>query len=538
MAVNGIPPAGRELLPAARAVVERVPHFRRRIAALADGRVALAPGAGRVIEVRNALQELVRRGWADPLHRPLEMAEEEIEALHGAESPEARAAPTEVERSRAQDLLASVIRRAARVRAPDVRLRALGGDCQILARVLGQWVPLEREVGGDQGRAMLHALFYRQEKGTGETGYVASEPQGWSVRGSPSLPLPPNLSGLRVQRGPEKDGEMAMIRLLYDDGGIEPDLEGLGFTASQCAMFADVRAERSGLAVLAGDKGEGKSTTLAHNLVLLWRERGGRDHVVTFEDPPELTISGAVQIPVASGYLSDEQRETNFAKWRNHFVRIAPDVGMIQEVRDRATARAVLDFVQTGTPVWTTLHVDDLHAIPLRLVDLGADVHDVCYPGRLALIAHQKLMPVLCPDCAEPWEAGRRRVRPGLRERIEAWAPAARQGVRLRNPEGCQTCRPREVDPILRRAHAGYSGRRIVAEMMRPDAAYLGHVRARDPLAAAAHWREAHGGAPLQLQAARMVARGELDPADAEAKHCRLEEPEGSGPDGPAGAGP
>jgi len=68
MAVNGIPPAGRELLPAARAVVERVPHFRRRIAALADGRVALVtgaacpPGIGRATALRLARAGEVRLG--------------------------------------------------------------------------------------------------------------------------------------------------------------------------------------------------------------------------------------------------------------------------------------------------------------------------------------------------------------------------------------------------------------------------------------------------------------------------------------------
>ena len=520
---------GPGLLPVAQPIVERVPDFKRQIAVLSDRRVLLAPGANRILEVRSAVQELQRRGWADPLRGLQERPPEFIEALYtgaaGAPNLPVQVPAAPVNRSRAQDLAASVIRRAAAARASDIRIRVLDSRCEIMALVLGQLVSLEQGADAEVGGSLMHALFFRQERGTGETGYVPSEPQGFSVRSSPELPLPPSVSGLRIQRGPEKDGEVAMIRLLYDDGEIRPDLEGLGFLPEQCELFADARAERNGLVVLAGDKGEGKSTTLAHNLVLAWHERDGRDHIVTFEDPPELTIQGAIQVPVASGYESDDQREAGFSKWRNHFVRFAPHIGMIQEVRDRATARAVIDFVQTGTPVWTTLHVDDLHAIPLRLIDLGAEPHDVCYPGRLALICHQKLMPILCSGCAEGWEASKDRVRPGLRKRIEAWPGEARAGIRLRNAAGCGRCLRPDVDDILRRAQAGYSKRRIVAEMIRPDAAYLEHIQSRDPLGASTHWRKAHGGVPLAERAAQLVAAGELDPSDAEAKHFRLEVP-------------
>ncbi len=530
-AINGASvrpsPVGTVLQTAALAIVSRVSGHRRKLAVLADGNVLLAEDVADSIEIQNAMAECRRRKYIAPnavIRRCQAQAIERIYDAAGTAGESARGAKT-ADRTRAQDLVSRIVRRAAAARASDVRIRVMSSGCEVMCLVFGQLVAIEEEINTETGNELMHALFYLQEGGTGETGYVRSEPQGFSVRGTLEMPLPHIVSGLRIQRGPEKSGDVAMIRLLYDEGEIEPDLEGLGFLAEQCAQFADARAERAGLVVLAGDKGEGKSTTLAHNLALAYRERGGRDHIVTFEDPPELTIPGTVQIPVASGYASDEQREAGFNKWRNHFVRVAPHIGMIQEVRDRATARAVFSFVETGTPIWTTIHVDDLHAIPLRLLNLGVEPHDVCYPGRLALCCHQKLMPILCPECAISWSEGRSQVRDGLRNRLEAWPADLLTTILLRNEDGCAHCLRADMEPVLRKAQAGYRARRIVAETIRPDVAYMQRIRDRDPLGASEYWRQHLDGVALVRRIEALVVGGKVDPRDAEAKHFRLHRP-------------
>lgn len=524
-------PEHRPLHREATAVLSGLAQHQRTAAVLADGTVLLTRAARDRPEVLSALAECVRLGHAAAADSWRDAAPEQIARLHSGNGTPAPAAQTGmVTRGRAQDLAARLLRLAAEMRASDIRVRVLPGRCEVHFRVFDAMHPLDESIDPALGAKLMQSLFFLKAGGDGEAGYVASEPQGFAVRGSREVPLPAGVAGLRVQRGPEKDGDVAVIRLHYDDGALKPDLARLGFTAEQCAWFADARAERRGLIVLAGDKGEGKSTTLAQNIALALEERGGRDNIVTLEDPPEITIPGVVQTPMSSGFSSDEQREAAMRKWRAHFVRMAPDIGMIQEIRDQATARGVFQFVETGSCIWTTLHVDDVHAIPLRLLNLGAAPHDVCYPGRLALLCHQRLMPILCGHCALPWEQAADRVRPGLRTRIEAWPPESRARLRFRNPDGCPHCVPAGTQPLLARARAGYAARRIIAEMLRPDTAYLGHILERDVQAAARHWRTRLGGVPLQARVMEAICAGEIDPRDAEAKHVRIALPDATEP--------
>ena len=82
-----------------------------------------------------------------------------------------------------------------------------------------------------------------------------------------------------------------------------------------------------------------------------------------------------------------------------HFCRVHPASGMVSEIRDADAAREVLQFIDTGHQVWTTIHVHSANAILFRLLDMGVSPAEVCKPGNVVLLMKQTLLPRL-PDWA------------------------------------------------------------------------------------------------------------------------------------------
>ena len=69
-----------------------------------------------------------------------------------------------------------------------------------------------------------------------------------------------------------------------------------------------------------------------------------------------------------------------------HFCRVHPASGMVSEIRDADAARQVLQFIDTGHQVWTTIHVHSANAILFRLLDMGVGTAEVCKPGNIELL--------------------------------------------------------------------------------------------------------------------------------------------------------
>ena len=490
--------------------------FRRVCAPHPDGRCLIAAGHEADHRLRAKLLALRQAGVVpDRLREETATLEEIAASWRAGERAEAGGGATGIAR-RVGRLFAD----AAAARASDVAFENGGGACRVFCIVNDRKLPLAEPMPAEEGREAMGFLFHCKDEGSAQTSYQRGAFQGFSVRAGGQVPLPETVSALRCQRGPhEPDGDHLFARLFYRDR-IERGmtLERLGFSAEEAAVFAEIRMSLHGGVFIGGAAGDGKSTTLATNLALQMEEADGRLNVVTIEDPVEYPIPGAVQIAAPTTGSGDE-RGRRFQEALMHFCRVHPASGMVSEIRDADAARQVLQFVDTGHQVWTTIHVHSANAIPFRLLDMGVSASELCKPGNVKLLMKQTLLPLLCGACALDRPGEGREAPEWLAQRLRAWP-----SVRFRNAQGCPECDRGDRGAVAAQAWNGYARQTALCEIVRPDAGYLAFVRDRDPAGAWSHWLAEMGGVPIGVRIWELVATGAADPFDAMRKGARIEQ--------------
>ena len=485
----------------------------RRVCAVhADGRCLIAEGYESDRRLRAALMELRRtRGMPDRLIERTASLDEIAacwrKSKHDTAGGEAPAAHK----------VRTLFEEAAAARASDVVFENDDGLCRVHGIVNDRKLQLAAPMPADEGREVMGFLFHCKDEGSAQTSYQRSAFQGFSVRAGGQVPLPATVSALRCQRGPhEPDGDHLFARLFYRTASrrAPPSRASASHPRRRRCSPRSACRFRGGI-FLGGTAGDGKSTTLATNLALQMEEAQGQLNVVTIEDPVEYPIPGAVQIAVPTTG-SGEERGRHFRDALMHFCRVHPASGMVSEIRDADAARQVLQFIDTGHQVWTTIHVHSANAILFRLLDMGVGTAEVCKPGNIELLMKQTLLPRLCDACALAEPSGARAIPDWLGRHLRSWPR-----VRFRNPQGCDACNREDRSAVAGKAWNGYAQQTAIAETIRPDAAYLAFVRERDPAGAWDHWVSHMGGRPMGERIWALVAAGHADPFDALRKGAR-----------------
>ncbi len=191
----------------------------------------------------------------------------------------------------------------------------------------------------------------------------------------------------RLSTVPNAWGESAVVRLL----GRSSDLlsfSGLGFSEDQEAAMNRWLSRRSGMIVVAGPTGAGKTTTLYAAINAL---RGGDRNILTVEDPVEYMFEGVSQTQV------DRAAGVDFSTALRAFLRHDPDVVMVGEIRDAETAALAVRAALTGHLVLTSIHAESAAAAAVRLIDLG--VEPFLASSTLTGVAAQRLTRRLCGTC-------------------------------------------------------------------------------------------------------------------------------------------
>ncbi len=487
--------------------------FRSKCVVWSDGRCLVGEGYGHDPHVRDVLLALRDTGVVPDALREREGTLEAVAAAWrgGEELRGSRNADPEM-----AGKLFGILEQAIEAEADDVVLEKGAADCAVSVIVNNRKLPLGTPLTAAEGQWIVEHLFYCKNSGSRHTGIVEHEFQGWGVSSS-ELRMPASIAGLRCERGPDANGQHMVIRMFPKDRVSEDmTVEELGFSAEVSEIFREIRMSKYGGVIVAGSTGEGKSTTNTVNLITQMREHGGEINMATVEDPVENRIRGAIQIEVPTAGVG-EDRSLHFLKGLMHFTRIHPQVGGGCEIRDAEGAKQILQFIDTGHQIWTTIHAHNANGVLFRLRDLGVEPAQLCKPGNIRLLLKQTLVSALCPNCSRE-DAGEGRRLPAS---LEGLLPVE---VRYRNPEGCDVCLKERRGDVGRRAWAGYSNRRAMAEWIVPDEAYLAFVRQNDAIGAWRHWLDEMGGVTVGTRIWRAVGAGLVDPFDALGKGAQLVE--------------
>ncbi len=193
---------------------------------------------------------------------------------------------------------------------------------------------------------------------------------------------------LRIQVQPSLHGEAVVIRLLPQSGNIV-DIEDLGMNHMVMRHYRRLLDNPSGLVLVVGPTGSGKSTTLYAGLSELAKD--GRRKVITIEDPIEYSMEGIMQTRARPNI------GFNFADGMRSFVRLDPDVILVGEIRDTETAVEAIRASQTGHVVLSTLHSNDAVDALQRIYDLNVHANSVA--SEIMGVIAQKLAKRICPQC-------------------------------------------------------------------------------------------------------------------------------------------
>jgi general secretion pathway protein E len=196
-------------------------------------------------------------------------------------------------------------------------------------------------------------------------------------------------------------GERLVLRLL-DQTQNRLSLDDLGMTKPMQAQLVDLIDRPTGIILVTGPTGSGKTTTLYAALERV--DRFSRN-VMTIEDPVEYHLEGISQMQV------NVKRGVTFATGLRALLRQDPDVILVGEIRDQETAQLAIQASLTGHLVLATLHTNDAPSAITRLIDIGIEPYLVT-SSLLAALA-QRLLRKKCSNCGGTGKDPRGARRPG-----------------------------------------------------------------------------------------------------------------------------
>ena len=197
---------------------------------------------------------------------------------------------------------------------------------------------------------------------------------------------------IRVSIIPTFFGERVVLRLLDKQRGVI-SLADIGFAPADVRTMERLLTRTSGIILVTGPTGSGKTTTL---YAALSRINSPEKNIITIEDPIEYQLKGVGQIQV------NPKIDLTFANGLRSILRQDPDIIMVGEIRDSETAEIAMQASLTGHLVLSTLHTNDAATAVTRLTDMGVEPFMVA--STLSAVLAQRLVRVICPHCRESYE--------------------------------------------------------------------------------------------------------------------------------------
>ena len=284
-----------------------------------------------------------------------------------------------LEQVRANDMLAYLVQQAHLLSASDIHIETQKDSVRIRFRMDGVLHPIAR-LTYEKYRILLSAIASAGNISTGspeaQQGHIAQDVKmadGTDVDINVRLETVPTVNNIDV------------VMRLFNMSQESYTLDRLGLSPQERQVVDDIIKKPSGLVMVVGPTGSGKTTTLYSMLNSLNSEER---KIITIEDPVEYQFHGITQIPVV--HSNEAGHDTGFADKLRAVLRLDPDIVMVGEIRDMDTARTALQASLTGHLVLSTFHASSAAAALTRLMDVIGQ--NPLFVSAIRLIMAQRLV--------------------------------------------------------------------------------------------------------------------------------------------------
>lgn len=294
-----------------------------------------------------------------------------------------------LEQVRADDILAYLVQQAHHLNASDIHLENQSDDIRIRFRVDGVLHTIAK-LSQDKYRTLISAVASAANisvsSDDAQQGHIA---QHISMADNTVVDV-----NLRLETIPTVNGTDMVMRL-FNMTSDTYSLDRLGLGKSERAVVDDVIAHPSGLVMVVGPTGSGKTTTVYSMLNSLNTDER---KIITIEDPVEYQFAGITQVSVTS----KTSQEINFADKLRAVLRLDPDIVMVGEIRDNDTAKTALQGALTGHLVLSTFHASSSAAALTRMMDVID--RNPLFVSAIRLVMAQRLVRRLDPATKQTYQ--------------------------------------------------------------------------------------------------------------------------------------
>lgn len=285
---------------------------------------------------------------------------------------------------------------------------------------------------------------------------------------------------LRLSTLPTAFGEKMVMRI-FDPDVVVKTLPELGFPEEDAMRWKQLTEKPHGIILVTGPTGSGKTTTLYTTLKAL---ATSEVNVCSVEDPIEMVEPSFNQMQVQHGI------DLSFADGVRALMRQDPDIIMVGEIRDLATAEMAIQAALTGHLVFSTLHTNDAPSAVMRLLELGVPYY--LLEATLVGILAQRLVRTLCPICKSKDAELEEPIWKSLAENWNLPKPE-----KVYRPVGCPECR-----------QTGYRGRTGLYELITISQAFTKLIRPETDLRLLREQSMKDGMKPLRIAGAYKILEG------------------------------
>ncbi len=383
-------------------------------------------------------------GYRDYMHLydpPKQVVYQDINIVNSDDAQLLQVISSTLAQVRADDMLAYLVQQAYKLKASDIHLENQEQNIRVRLRVDGVLhtiATIERGKYHQLMSAIASAANVSTDSSDAQTGHINNH---YRLATGEDVTV-----NLRVETVPTAYGQDVVMRLF----NLELEylnLDKLGLSKRERDVVDDVIRHPTGMVLIVGPTGSGKTTTLYSLINTL---NSDERKVITLEDPIEYFIHGVVQIPVHG-----DNDASGFADKLRAVLRLDPDIVMVGEIRDQDTARTALQSALTGHLVLSTFHASSAAAALTRMLDyIGMNP---LFASAMHLVMAQRLVRKLDDATKQAYQPDA-----GLKAQLQQVINTLPQGIERPNLDTVTLYRPGSSPEVP----FGYQGQIAIREQL------------------------------------------------------------------------